>query len=109
VTEIQTSPDPLDEAIAANKGQGHRYYAETLEIIRERLCALEARGQPYHGITWLIECFYGGSPPDYYCAPAVWCNNPWHARKFQSREEAEAVSSKMTTIGDRRVVEHVWD
>lgn len=74
--DLQLKPDPLDEAIAANKGQGHRYYAETLEIIRGRLRALEARGQPYHGVAWLIECFYQGSPPDYYCAPAVWCNNP---------------------------------
>lgn len=102
--------DPLDPAIKANRGYGHYHYTEVLEIIRDRLRALEAHRDPsFHGVAWLIECSYDGSRPDYYCSPAVWCNNPFHAHKFKTQKEAEAVSSKMTTIGERRVTEHSWE
>jgi hypothetical protein len=58
--------------------------------------------------AWLIECSFEGGTPDYYCAPGDWCSNPNHAHKFPSREEAEAVSATMQTIGERRVCEHQW-
>ena len=104
--------DTLDDAIEHNRGQGHRYYAETIEVIRDRLRALEAHvtlaSQPYRGIAWLIESHFEGAPPDYYCGPASWCSNPNHAFKFKTKEEADAVSAGMTTIGRRSVVEHDW-
>jgi hypothetical protein len=59
-------------------------------------------------IAWLIECSFEGGRPDYYCGPAVWCNNPNHAHKFPTKEAAEARSAEMATIGTRQVVEHSW-
>lgn len=102
--------DALDEAVEANRGNASvHYYGKTLEAIQRRLRALKTRQpEPFLGVAWLIECSFKRSAPDYYCAPAVWCNNPYHAHKFKTREEAEAVSAPMTTIGDRRVVEHSW-
>jgi hypothetical protein len=59
--------------------------------------------------AWIIECAFEGGRPDYYCGAAVWCNNPYHAHKFKTREDAEAVSASMKTIGRRKVVEHSWE
>lgn len=59
-------------------------------------------------VAWLIECAFEGGRPDYWCGPSEWCNNPYHAHKFQTKEAADKVSDQMTTIGGRRVTEHSW-
>ena len=101
--------DLLDEAIQYNRNAGYRFYAESLEIIRDRLRKLEGHEvQPFKGTAWLIECAWEGGAPQYYCGPAEWCSNPFHARKFGSREEAEVISEAMTTLGTRKVTEHSW-
>jgi hypothetical protein len=101
--------DPLDSHIEANRGMGHRYYAEALEIIRDRLRTLEAPGPaPFKRIAWLIECSFKGGAPGYYCSPGMWCDNPNHAHKFLTKEAAETRSAEMTTIGTRRVCDHSW-
>lgn len=105
-----TNRDPLDEHIESNRALGNRHYPDALEIIRNRLQALERREATtlFTGTAWLIECSYQGQNVQYYFAPAMWCSNPNHARKFTSREEAEARSAEMQTIGQRQVVEHAW-
>lgn len=79
---------------------------ERLRRVEERLDALE--GKATKGVYWLIECAFDGGRPEYYCAPTEWCTNPYHAHKFKTRAEAEAVSAPMTTIGTRSVTEHEW-
>jgi len=106
------SRDPLDTDIDAQRSAGNIHYQRTLETIRDRFQALEAqakRTHPLKGIAWLIECSYGGGSPEYYCGPAEWCSNPYHAHKFPTKEAADLVSDTMTTIGDRRVAEHSWE
>jgi hypothetical protein len=104
--------DPLDKDIEAQRSAGNHHYQHTLEILRDRLQALESqatRDHSFRGIAWLIECSFQGGKPDYYCGPAEWCSNPYHAHKFKTREEAEAVSAEMATLGDRRVADHSWE
>lgn len=100
--------DPLDADIAAQKSAGNVHYMRTLEVIRDRLQAIERRQHAFKGVAWLIECGFDQGLPDYYCGPGDWCSNPNHAHKFLTKEEAEAVSERMTTIGARRVADHSW-
>lgn len=108
---IETVLEALDRDITAQRDCGNVYYQKTLTNIRAALEDLDNRTKrihPFKGVAWLIECSYKGVAPDYYCGPAQWCSNPFHAYKFASREDAEAVSAGMTTIGDRRVADHSW-
>lgn len=56
--------------------------------------------------AWLIEF---GSPATYYAADGDWCNNPNHAHKFATAEEANAKKVTLVAPVDYRVVEHGWD
>lgn len=103
--------DPLDSDIEAQRAAGNSHYLHTLEVIRDRFQALELqthRARPFRGVAWLIECSYGGGRPEYYCGPAEWCSNPYHAHKFPTKEDADKISDAMTTIGNRSVTEHSW-
>jgi len=46
-------------------------------------------------------------PIAYFCGPGDWCNNPNHAKRFLTREDAKKVADEM--IGSNaRVEEHMW-
>lgn len=44
----------------------------------------------------------------YYCGKSDWCNNPNHAHKFPTREEAEAKAKTMRSTIPLTVAEHRW-
>jgi len=45
--------------------------------------------------------YYGGKKGD-------WCDNPEHAHRCATEEQAGEVSRHMNTVEDRRVVKHIW-
>lgn len=101
--------DKLDQHIdgARQSPEYHSHsFADTLEIIRDRLSVLETRyDNSFEGARWLIEC---GSPAVYYCNDGEWCSNPNHARKFMTKDEASNRAASMNTMDPVRVCEHLW-
>lgn len=57
--------------------------------------------------AWLIE-FTGSSSISYYAADGDWCNNPNHAHKFPTAEEAHTKLATIYHDGNYRVAEHMW-
>lgn len=57
-------------------------------------------------LAYLIE--YNDFTTMYYCGDANWCNNANHARKFSSKEEAEACIKSMNSKATLTAAEHMW-
>jgi hypothetical protein len=58
--------------------------------------------------AWLIETDPPLGDVLYFCAIGDWCNNPNHAHKFTTQQEAEEVLARFQNPPSFRVAEHEW-
>jgi hypothetical protein len=58
--------------------------------------------------AWLIECVPTLGDVLYYCNDGDWCNNPNHAHKFSTVEQANMKMVTMQSPHSFRVAEHEW-
>lgn len=58
--------------------------------------------------AWLIECEPPLGDTLYFGNDGDWCNNPNHAHKFLTAEEANAKRTTMQAGERFRVAEHEW-
>lgn len=56
--------------------------------------------------AWLIETIE--QPTRYYYATADWCDNPNHARRYDTKEAAESDRAGLLNPDRFRVTEHLW-
>lgn len=68
--------------------------------------AEQARRRAKDGTFWLLEC--GEQPVLYWCGGWEWCNNPNHAYRCETKDEATGFAAILETRMPIRVCDHSW-